>query len=247
MDVVTAPSTGPDVAGVVDPVAGAVAAAAGGLGAARPDGCDADAAVGVVLAARWAQAAAVAVEADALARLEGCYPEGGLRGRDPEQAAVVFELMAALGCSQRSAANRLAFAARLGGLPALGEAARAGEVDLPLLHLVLDKVGVLGPAERVEAVDRLLAAHRALPGGLTRPQAARLLGRIVAGLDPDAGQRRQVHAVRDRRVWHRAPDAAGEPGTLGMTGPAERVAVCERGVDALARAILADGLVKSSV
>ncbi|HSK54819.1 MAG TPA: hypothetical protein VK908_06155, partial [Jiangellales bacterium] len=124
MDVVAAP-TGPDASGVGDPVACAVAAAAAGLGAARPDGCDADAAMGVVLAARWAQAAAVAVEADALARLEACYPEGGLRGRDPEQAAVVFEVMAALGCSQRSAANRLGFAARLGGLPALGEAARA--------------------------------------------------------------------------------------------------------------------------
>jgi hypothetical protein len=221
-------------------VLAAVSAAAGGLGRARPGSVDAEAAIEVVLAARWAQAAAVAVEVDALARLEAAYPEGGLRGRDPEHAAVVYELMAALGCSQRSAANRLAFAARLGGLPALGEAARAGEVDLPLLHLVLDKVSVLDPADQAEAVDRLLAAHHALPQGLTRAQAGRLLGRIVAGLDPHGAERRQVHAQRDRRVWHHRPDAAGQPGTLGMTGPAERVAVCERGVDALARAIAAD-------
>ena len=106
---------------------------------------------------------------------------------------------------------------------------------------MLDRVGGLDdPGLRVEAVDRFLAAHGVLPGGLTRPQAGRLLGRMVAALDPDAAQRRQGHARRDRRVWHHRPDAAGEAGSLGMTGPAERVAVCEQAVDALARAICAD-------
>jgi hypothetical protein len=52
MVVVAAPTTGPDVPGVGDAVVCAVAAAAGGLGRARPDGVDAEAAVGVVLAAR---------------------------------------------------------------------------------------------------------------------------------------------------------------------------------------------------
>jgi len=68
-----------------------VRGAGGGRRAGRgpPGRLDADAAVEVVLAARWAQAAAVAVEVDALARLEAAYPEGGLRGRDPEHAAVV--------------------------------------------------------------------------------------------------------------------------------------------------------------
>ena len=77
--------------------------AVGVLGAARADGLDADTALGLALAARHAQAAALAVEADALARLAAAYPECGLRGRDPEHATVVFELMAALGVSQRSA------------------------------------------------------------------------------------------------------------------------------------------------
>jgi hypothetical protein len=246
MDLATAPTGIPGApgaagaAGVGGPVAAAVAAAAGGLGRARPGSVDADAAIEVVLAARWAQAAAVAVQVDALTRLEAAYPEGGLRGRDPEHAAVVYELMAALGCSQRSAANRLAFAAGLGGLPALGEAARAGEVDLPLLHLVLDRVDVLDPADRVVAVDRLLAAQRVLPGGLTRAQAGRLLGRIVAGLDPAGAQRRQAGSRRDRRVWHDPADPAGAESTLGMTGPAQRVAICFQVVDALARAICAD-------
>ena len=82
VDVAGAP-TAPDAAGVGDPVAAAVTAAAGAPGGADPQWCDPDAAMGVVLAARWAQAAAVAVEVDALARLEECYPEGGLRGRAP--------------------------------------------------------------------------------------------------------------------------------------------------------------------
>jgi hypothetical protein len=50
--------------------------AVGVLGAARVDGLDAEAALGLVLAARHAQAAALAVEADALARLERVLPGG---------------------------------------------------------------------------------------------------------------------------------------------------------------------------
>ena len=221
------------------PVAGLRAAAAA-VGDLRVDSVDAEAALEAVLAARWAQAAALAVEADALARLEAVYPGGGLRGRDGEHAAVVFELMAALGVSQRSAANRLCFGAGLGGLPALGEEARAGGFDVPMLLMVLDKVAVLDPGLRAEAVDRLLAAHHVLPGGLTRAQAGRLLGRIVAGLDPAGAQQRQAAARRGRRVWHDPAGAAGAESTLGMTGPAERVAICFEVVDALAQAIVAD-------
>ncbi|HSK54101.1 MAG TPA: DUF222 domain-containing protein, partial [Jiangellales bacterium] len=220
------------------PVAGLRAAAAA-VGGVRVDGLDAEAALEVVLAARWAQAAALAVEADGLARLEQAYPDGGLRGRDGEHAAVVFELMTALGVSQRSAANRLSFGWGLAGLPGLGEEARLGGFDVPMLLMVLDKVGVLPEELRREAVDRLLEAHRALPGGLTRPQAGRLLGRIVAGLDPAGAERRQAGARRGRRVFHHPGGAAGEESTLGMTGPAERVAICFEVVDALARAILA--------
>jgi hypothetical protein len=214
------------------------AAAAGGV---RVDSLDADAAVEAVLAARWAQAAALVVEAEALARLEAVYPGGGLRGRDGEHAAVVFELMAALGMSQRSAANRLSFGAGLAGLPGLGEEARVGGFDVPMLLMVLDKVRVLPEGLRAEAVDRLLAAHHALPDGLTRGQAARLLGRIVAGLDPDGAERRQAAARRGRRVWLDPAGAAGEESTLGMTGPAQRVGICFEVVDALARAIMAGG------
>ena len=90
-----------DPCAVTGPVAGLRAAAAA-VGDLRVDWLDAEAALDAVLAARWAQAAAVAVEADALARLEAAYPGGGLRGRDGEHAAVVFELMAALGVSQFS-------------------------------------------------------------------------------------------------------------------------------------------------
>jgi hypothetical protein len=228
-------ATAPDAPGT-GPVAGLRRAAAA-VGGMRVDRCDAQAALNAVLAARHAQAAALAVEADALARLEAAYPQCGLRGRDPEHAAVVFELMAALGVSQRSAANRLAFAASLAGLPALGAAARAGLFDVPTVLVVLDKVGVLPADLRAEAVHRLLAAHQALPGGLTRPQLTRLLGRIVAALDPADAEDRQAHTTRDRRVWHEPGPAAGDPATLGMTGPAERVALCRDSIDALARAI----------
>jgi len=124
------------------PVVGLRAAAAF-VGGVRVDSLDADAAVEAVLAARWAQAAATVVEAEALARLEAVYPGGGLRGRDGEHAAVVFELMAALGVSQRSAANRLSFGWGLAGLPGLGEAARVGGFDVPMLLMVLEKVRVL--------------------------------------------------------------------------------------------------------
>ena len=85
---------------------GGLRVAAAAVGGIRVASLDADAALDAVLAARWAQAAALAVEADALARLEAAYPGAGLRGRDGEHAAVVFEVMAALGVSQRSAANR---------------------------------------------------------------------------------------------------------------------------------------------
>ncbi|HEU4492276.1 MAG TPA: HNH endonuclease, partial [Jiangellales bacterium] len=228
-----------DPCAVTGPVAGLRAAAAA-VGGIRVGSVDAEAALDAVLAARWVQAAALVVEADALARLEAAYPGGGLRGRDGEHAAVVFELMAALGVSQRSAANRLSFGSGLAGLPGLGEEARSGGFDVPMLLLVLDKVAVLDPTDRAEAVDRLLEAHRVLPGGLTRAQAGRLLGRIVAGLDPDGAQRRQAAGRRGRRVWHDPAGAAGEESTLGMTGPAQRVAICFEVVDALARAMVAD-------
>jgi hypothetical protein len=84
-----------DPGAVPGPVAGLRAAAAA-VGELRVDWLDAEAALDAVLAARWAQAAALAVEADALARLEAAYPGGGLRGRDGEHAAVVFDANPAL-------------------------------------------------------------------------------------------------------------------------------------------------------
>jgi hypothetical protein len=84
-------AVGGPAAGVADgPVAGLRAAAAA-VGGVRVDSVEAEAALDAVLAARWAQAATVAVEADALARLEAVYPGGGLRGRDGEHAAVVLD------------------------------------------------------------------------------------------------------------------------------------------------------------
>jgi hypothetical protein len=149
---------------------------------------------------------------------------------------VVFELMAALGVSQRSAANRLAFAASLAGLPALGQAARDGAFDVPTVLIVLDKVDALPAHLRADAVHRLLAAHHALPGGLTRPQLTRLLGRIVAALDPHDAEDRQptppgTGGLAPTRTRRRGP------GHLGHDRPGERVALCRDSIDALARAI----------
>ena len=68
----------PGAAGV-----GVVAGVAAALGGAGVELLHADAAVEAVVAARWAQAAALGVEAAALCRLVAVYPGCGLRGREP--------------------------------------------------------------------------------------------------------------------------------------------------------------------
>jgi hypothetical protein len=206
------------------------------------DAVDTDTALGAVLAARWAQAAAMAVEAAALCRLVAAYPECGLRGRDPARTGVEFELMAALGVSHRSAANRVAFGLSLGELPELAGALRTGVLDVPTGLMILDKVGVLAdPGLRREVVARVLAGHAATGGGLTRAQLARLVGRAVAAVDPTGAARRQAQARRDRYVAHQRPPAAGEAGQLVAVKPAERVAICAETIEAIARAWAREG------
>lgn len=213
-----------------------IAGAAAALGGAGVDFLDADAALEAVAAARWAQAAALAVEAAALCRLVAAYPECGLRGRDPARLGVEFELMSALGMSQRSAGNRLGLAEALGTLPELTAALRAGTVDVPTGLMILDKVSVLAdPALRREVVARVLAGHAATSGGLTYAQLARLVGRAVATADPTGAARRQAQARRGRFVAHHRPQVAGEEGRLVAAGPAERVAICAETIEAIAR------------
>jgi hypothetical protein len=174
------------------------------LGEASVDAVDVDTALGAVLAARWAQAAAMAVEAAALCRLVAAYPECGLRGRDPARLGVEFELMAALGMSQRSVSNRLGFAGSLGEVPELAAALRAGTVDVPTGLMILDKVGVLAdPALRREVVTRVLAGHAATAGGLTYAQLV-----AVGPAERVAICAETIEAIA--RAWARA----GVPGTL---------------------------------
>src|SRR5215468_12104341 len=149
---------------------------------------------------------------------------------DPDFAA--DELSFALHWTRFGAQAQLAFAQELTGrLPAVHAALLAGAIDLPKARVIAELTGPLEEEAARLVVDKVLPAAP----GLTTSQLRAKLRRLVIAVDPQAAEKRQEQAVRQRRL-ECYPDPDGTATLSGSGLPAQRAQAAANRIDQLARA-----------
>lgn len=158
---------------------------------------------------------------DALADLQGVAAAVG--GAQAELTAAYADSQRALGCTARGVATEVALARRVGlsrgmdlvrrsrilvaDLPETTALMRSGDLDEHRGLLLAERVAVLDPAVR-GVVDEVLADDL---DALSDAELRTAVDRAVAGIDPDAVQRRREDALAGRHVRVRsAPDGMAE-------------------------------------
>jgi len=142
------------------------------------------------LAAGWQQLAgiAAAAQADVVAEL--------LERRPASSSYPVDDLACAMAITDYGARELVGRADGLSAHPVLGDALRAGIVDVRKVDLLLSEVARL---PRDEA-DTVLRAALAEADGLTGPLLRKTARRLVAAIDPDAARKRAEKSRSERCV-----------------------------------------------
>jgi Domain of unknown function (DUF222) len=120
--------------------------------------------------------------------------------------------------------------------PELGEALRAGRIDLPRARAFVEWTDGLTDAQAATIINHLLPDAASMVVGALIDQ----IKRAAIAVDPEWAERRYAAAVKTRRVrGFRSPDGTASLG--GYAQPVDRVAAACARIDQLARACKAGG------